>query len=244
MSTCGSEQYVLHRYSQKAEHTKNHHNERMYDRIMKKLVSLVMSICILLAIVPVSGFTETAEISDHYKLIDLADEVFPEYSELIHSTPSAASNYSRGKDDTIVHYETRQVTNDESLTLVEYESGNILLLNARNTGFSVEENKSDPTYEGAYKYGSVDYTVTSTVALGVFYLKNVCYAISMNRTGRFTSYGTPSVNNSSDMHYSNMGNDSVTIKYFLTFNWNAAKKTYADFRVSISNGVVSGYIQD
>ena len=211
---------------------------------MKKLIALVMSICILLTFVPVPGLAETAEIGDHYKLINLADEVFPEYSELIHSSPNAVSNYTRGKDDAIVHYETRQVTNDESLTLVEYESGNILLLDARSSSFSVGENKSDPTYEGSYKYGSVDYTVTSTVALGVFYLKNVCYAISMNRTGRFTSYGTPSVNNSSDMHYSNMGNDSVTIKYFLTFNWNAAKKTYADFRVSISNGVVSGYIQN
>lgn len=211
---------------------------------MKKLVALVMSICILLAIVPVPGFAETAEIDDHYRLIILADDVFPEYSELIHSSPNAVSYHSSEKDDAIVHYETRQVTNDESLTLVEYESGNILLLDARSSSFSVGENKSDPTYEGSYKYGSVDYTVTSTVALGVFYLKNVCYAISMNRTGRFTSYGTPSVNNSSDMHYSNMGNDSVTIKYFLTFNWNAAKKTYADFRVSISNGVVRGYIQN
>lgn len=211
---------------------------------MRKTISFFIVLCMLVVMIPLQGKAADTSMSDHYQLIELAEEVFPEYATLIRQGANTVDVYTEDQEDNIVHYEMRCVTDRESLSLVQYESGNILLIKATDSDFIVNEDKSDPTYEGSYKYGSVDYEVTCTTALGVFYLKNVCYEVSMNRTGKFISYGVPSINNSSDMHYNGKGNEPNEIKYWLTFNWNASKKTNADFRVTLVNGVVSGFVQD
>lgn len=110
---------------------------------MKKLVSLILSIMLIIAI-PIYAAAEETDTITRDELIELACSVFPEYASNIRSEHQLATqNNSRSFAQTeLVNEVTRSISDTHTLTYSEYSNGAVYLTSA----------EIDPWYIPDYNY--------------------------------------------------------------------------------------------
>lgn len=203
---------------------------------MRKLLSIFMTTLILMTM-PLNAFAaEDNSTYTHEELIQLACDVFPEYTSQICAEKSSTYALPRSSgDEEIIFTETRDVSDTETVSISVLSSGNVIIVSAVS-GFNIQKQNASASTVGPDIIGSTTFNVTSSVGQGSFYLKNVGFIITQSGSGNFTSTGTPSA--TTGAYYNKHSSTSTYIHYALTFT--ASKMQYVDFEVYFSNGKVVG----
>ena len=162
---------------------------------MKKLISLCLALVMLLTVFPVNAFAAENTNSEYDQLMELACEVFPEYASTINAANSSSRNHTRSSADySVVHCETRDVSDTESLTLALLSSGDVFLINRATDLVNISipsQNTTDITTVGVSGTATFRF-VSSSDPSWIATLSNVAFTIWYYDTSRFTNYGTPS----------------------------------------------------
>lgn len=161
---------------------------------MKKLISICLALVILLTVFPMNAFAKENTDTEYDQLIELACEVFPEYASTINAANS--NSYSRARssaDYSVVHCETRSVSDQENLTLAQLASGDIFLIYGNsNLDISIP-NQSTTDISNVGVSGTATFKFVSTLDSScVATLSNVGFTLWYYATSHFTNYGTPS----------------------------------------------------
>ena len=210
---------------------------------MRKLISVVMATLILLTM-PLNAFaTGDDSTYTHEELIQLACDVFPEYTALIRgerNSTYALPKSSEGND--IIFTETRDVSDAETVSISLLSSGDVIIVSGVSS-FDIEKQNSSVSTVGSDIIGSTTFHVTSVQAKGNFYLKNVGFIITQGGTGNFTSYGSPDTIDilGNEVFYSDYYPSSTYIHYTITFP--ATAPQIVELEVYFSNGKVVGALK-
>ena len=188
---------------------------------MKKLLSTVLALMMLLTMLPIGASAAETGNSERDALLSLACAVFPEYADSIRG--EARASYSRSANltaDEVVFRETRSVNENESIGIIQYASGVTIVVHSDSNTFTVQNPSSSSSTVGTDIVGTASFTVAASGVSGLFKLSNVGYIINQSGSKYFTSYGTATVTNSSIKYTRTTANTSL-IEYTITFASNA-----------------------
>lgn len=165
---------------------------------MKKILSITLSVIFLISIFPLSVFANEQEVPTHDEIINMACEVFPEYTEIITNQNIPSTTYARTQQERqIVKSITREASEDTMMNYTEYSDGVAIL--SSYTCPASKKTVNHTTIDGGY-ITTVNITVTCTISDGVFYLTNLEYKTLESGYDSIVDIGTPSSN--SDCQYS------------------------------------------
>lgn len=185
---------------------------------MKKILSLCLAILMLLTALPIDASAVENKTYSQTELLTLACEVFPEYeSEIINQENRSFANYRSADSDEIIFSETRDISDNQSLTLLQRRGGDIIVVSREIDWANLYVNDSTSDISNVGVTGTADFQITTTSASGTFILSDVRFTIYYTGSDYFTSTGTVS-----GLGYS-LGSTNVTntsISYNITFNAN------------------------
>lgn len=205
---------------------------------MKKLTSLILTLCLLLCVAPVWSTAETYD-SSQERLLQEAREVFPEYADRLHRSQAVSYSTQSMDDDAVVYSETRSVSEKETLGLTVMRSGNVVVTKGFS-GYTISSAGSSSSQIGSDIIGSATFTMTCTAVSGTISVSNIGFIIHQNKTGYFTSYGSLSA--SSGKKIVRMSESTTGIHHGLIFNADGTPKLYMSFDCYFENGRVVGEI--
>ncbi|MBQ3192453.1 MAG: hypothetical protein IJB59_02655 [Oscillospiraceae bacterium] len=122
---------------------------------MKKLLSAILAMIMLLTMLPIGTSAAETGNSERDELIALACEVFPEYAEKIHGDGlSTSGNTSRTiSAPELIKEETRCISDSNKITYSEFSDGSVYITNSNlnlwyMTDNSVSDNSTTTVYTG------------------------------------------------------------------------------------------------
>lgn len=204
---------------------------------MKRLISLVISAILLVNTFSLCASAAETSASERDELIALACNAFPEYASTIREGTSPYSSPSRSaSSDQIVFSETRDVSENESITVSLYASGDVIIIDQGLDAFPitiVDENTSAISNVGVS--GTADFKMTGP-GRGIFKLNNVSFVIYYYASDYFTNNGTIDLpdNTYNDVAYVEISNSTTFIQYNVTFNMSGQPKS-APFQLYFSD---------
>lgn len=210
---------------------------------MKRFLSILVAVVMLLTTVPFAAMAATDEADEHDRLIALACEVFPEYASDIRNENASIDTYSYSNEpDSIVYQYTRPVSDTETLTIAKTARGQVVVVEADDPMRLTYT--LDPVNSSSGITGTVSFTITSTQGSGTFKLSNIGFRIFYNSNDYFTSYGTESVSHG---YYTVRPNrtsaTSTRINYAISFIApNTAYSLYFQFGTVIMNDQISASV--
>jgi|GEM_PF-6418543 len=160
---------------------------------MKKFLSLLLSLSLLLTMMPLYASAAEQEQKRSDTLINKAVFIFPEYSEkLLNPTYKPTDSTRTAPARTLVVKETRPFSNTESITYKEYSDG-LILLSAYNVDYTTQLVGPYPHPNLSVRNFTIDIEATSVVSgyNGSFMLEDVSYTINagLNNYDCITNFG-------------------------------------------------------
>lgn len=191
---------------------------------MKRLLSVLAVMLLLLTMLPFSAVAVETETSERELLISSACKVFPEYATKIcsdiHSTTYGLNQRTNRKE--LVVTETRSISENEQITYSEYSDGSVYLVGASiNPWYLVDSGVSDSSSTTVY---TGRFIITSNVnenALVV--INNIKYAIVNGAPNYIISKGSATYEDSAELcsavitRTTQNGNLPAEIKYDVHF---------------------------
>jgi len=206
---------------------------------MKKILSLCLAILMLLTALPIDASAVENKTYTQTELLTLACEVFPEYeSEIINQENRSFANYRSSDSDEIIFSETRDISDNQSLTLLQRRSGDIIVVSREIDWANLYVNDSTSDISNVGVTGTADFQINTTSASGTFILSDVRFTIYYTGSDYFTSTGTVS-----GLGYS-LGSTNVTntsISYNITFNANYNE--FLSFHLNFVNNKLNATIR-
>lgn len=203
---------------------------------MKKLISICLALVMLLTAFPLNAFAAENTESEYDQLMALACEVFPEYASTITAAYSDSLSRARSSADySVVHSETRNVSDNESMTLALLASGDVFLIDNQTTTTSISiPSQSTTDISNVGVNGTATFKFTSTLDSGcVATLSNVGFTLWYYATSHFTYYGDATYNG---FYYFNCGGASESeIKYSIGFG-PLSSGMFVSVRLYFANG--------
>lgn len=183
---------------------------------MKKAIAYALSLLLLLTAIPVQAFAVENSQSEHDALIELACEVFPEYTSIICAEPNAACPTPFSNEiNSVIFSETRRISDTESLGITQLASGQVIILKNDSSVFSItKENSSTSNITTVGVSGTANFIVTCNSTVGTFTLSNVRFVIYYTGSDYFSNYGTA---DPSGVSVGSTTKSSTYINYNLTF---------------------------
>lgn len=143
---------------------------------MKKLLSILLVFVILLSMVPSMASADATFDSDREKTLAMACELFPEHAYTIRNGGKNIQTFrSTGEPAVLVLTETRQYSEDITLTYTEYSDGSAYV--ASFWQHTTDTVSSDVSASGNLIKYTVDLTVYTNYAPGKFKVKNIVFCI-------------------------------------------------------------------
>ena len=191
---------------------------------MKRLLSALAVMLLLLTMLPFSAVAVETETSERELLISLACKVFPEHATKIcsdiHSTTYGLNQRTNRKE--LVVTETRSISENEQITYSEYSDGSVYLVGASiDPWYLVDSGVSDSSSTTVY---TGRFIITSNVnenALVV--INNIKYAIVNGAPNYIISKGSATYEDSAELcsavitRTTQNGNLPAEIKYDVHF---------------------------
>ena len=178
---------------------------------MKRLITLILCICLIGVSIPFSVSANEAD-TERDRLVATACEVFPEYASKITHSPENFKNRARNSEAReLVHNETRKVSDNQFMTYSEYSDG-VVLLSSSNYRYSTVQNGQETS--GQNTTVTITITAACNIISGSFKLTNARYTISRNGYDRIDSAGTMSIVEKCYMHttYTPIWNETASQK--------------------------------
>lgn len=203
---------------------------------MKKLVSVLSVLLILVGILPF--YTFAAESSrDRDLLVSQACEAFPEYAATIRGENNCGIA-TQSSDETVVYSAEKNISENQTIGITVFNTGGVVIVSGSSYA-NVIDNGSTSSDVGPDKIGSAHFKVTHNTGSGIVYINSIGFILHQNGTGYFTNYGSCSAVNGASAERD--AKTTTYLSYGLTF-WPNTTYNTVDFRVSIGNGHVRGYI--
>lgn len=165
---------------------------------MRKIVAVIVSLALAIMLIPVGVFADE-DGAEYNALVRKAATAFPEYAEdLLNPTCSLSTYANDSFERTLVHQETRPISDKEFITYTGYSDGLILL---SNYTFDYDTNvTSDDGINASRRNVTIDISATCVVEsyyTGVFKLKGFSYRLNKGYDvyDSITSKGTPTAKN-------------------------------------------------
>lgn len=156
---------------------------------MKKTLSMFLAAVLLFTMLPFNVLAE----EDYYSLtreehLALACEIFPEYADSILGRNTLSTTYSRSVKRDIVVCETRDVSEQDKMTYVQYSDGSTLVASSRVQEFTPSMTIVDISGSGSSSY-TVDLRVSSYSSSQEFIVKSVKFQLNYNGYDCITNAG-------------------------------------------------------
>lgn len=181
---------------------------------MKKLISLLLAVCLVLSAVPTLAFADGYSNDVQQQLIDLACATFPEYANSIRNPVSPDALSCSNSNPTLVRSEARKASDRVCVIYSQYDDGSVFLTSVEgdNLSVGVAPQSSGDEYEDLDKPpvttitshdtspsgGSTKHTLTikgtHPGVTGYFQITGFTYTIVANGYDRIDSTGTTSLN--------------------------------------------------
>lgn len=191
---------------------------------MKRYISILLVMLILLSVLPMGAFAAKDGTVERDELIALACEVFPEYASKIRGEELTATN---GLQRTtlsreIVKTETRPVSENETISYVEYSDGTVYLANSEvyllySPHSSFPDNSTTDVYVGSL-------IITSNLNDdALIIISNIKYAVVSNSADYVISVGNATSEYSASLEHAEItreyqsGSKPAEIKYDVHF---------------------------
>lgn len=155
---------------------------------MRKLISIVLTILILLTM-PLNAFAaENTSTRIHDELIQLGCDVFPEYAaKILNYNYEGKSNSTFSSKNDLIIQETRNITDNATLTYSEF-SNNLVVLTNVTYSKSVIGHSSEWISGTLYRF-NCGVRVTCNYSSNVFVASNIIYEDSNETYATITSTG-------------------------------------------------------
>lgn len=180
---------------------------------MKKLISLLLAVCLVLSAVPTLAFADGYSNDVQQQLIDLACATFPEYANSIRNPVSPNALSRSNSNPTLVRSEARKASDRVCVIYSQYDDGSVLLTSVEgdNLSVGVATQASGDEYEDLDKppvttitshsvvptFGSAQHTLTikgtHPGVTGYFQITGFTYTIVGDGYDRIDSTGTTSL---------------------------------------------------
>lgn len=105
---------------------------------MKKLISLLLAVCLVLSAVPTLAFADGYSNDVQQQLIDLACATFPEYANSIRNPVSPNALSRSNSNPTLVRSEARKASDRVCVIYSQYDDGSVFLTSVEGDNLSVE----------------------------------------------------------------------------------------------------------
>lgn len=160
----------------------------------RRLLSVLLALVMLLTTAPTVFATNEADVQQ--ELIDLACEVFPEYTNKILNQRILPSSGMRSSDMELVCSETRKVSDLQTVLYSEYSNGAILLTDITAdppnvTYVDIVNGSSSTVY-------TVNIRATCTGGYGSFTANNIKFSLISSAYDRIDSKGTHTIRSSTN----------------------------------------------
>ena len=181
---------------------------------MKKLISLLLAVCLVLSAVPTLAFANGYSSDVQQQLIDLACATFPEYANSIRNPVSPNALSRSNSNPTIVRSEARKASDRVCVIYSQYDDGSVFLTSVEGDNLNVgiatqdwwddlrEELDKPPVttitnHSIVTSVGSAQHNLTikgtHPGVSGYFQITGFTYTIVENGYDRIDSNGTTSV---------------------------------------------------
>lgn len=191
---------------------------------MKRLLSALVTVMLLLAMIPASAVAAETETSERDALISLACNVFPEYATKICSdVPLATYGLTQNTNSKeLVTTETRNISETEQIIYSEYSDGTVYLVGSTiNPWYLVDSGVSDSSSSTVY---TGRFIITSNVNENALLIINyIKYATVNGASNYIISKGSATTESSAELcsavitRSTQSGSTPAEIKYDLHF---------------------------
>lgn len=208
---------------------------------MKRFLSLLIAVVMIATTLPLSASSTGMRTHEQQELLDLACEVFPEYSYLIRGDQISSNSESRtSSTNDVLFTKTRYISENKSLTITLLSGSDVVVTTGEISWCDFSGSSSNIWTDSSGIRGYASYEITSTEAFGTFSLRNIQFQIMFHSNDYFTNYGTASY--SSGIALGTVTNTPTQISYNITFNAYGAAKRPFTFTVYFANNQVVGNI--
>lgn len=195
---------------------------------MKKLLSVLLTLVLLITIFPINSSAVTDEsMREQLELINLACLAFPEYASIIRGDAIVTYREPQTSSTEIIFYETRAISENESITYAQFSNNRGVVVYETASAATLDETGSSESIFAGGVSGTLSYKVTPTDTddfKGVFHLDNFKYRLISATYDSITDTGTPSANSSthclynrSTPVYQETATHAASVKYNITF---------------------------
>lgn len=162
----------------------------------RRLLAIILTLAMLLSTAPAVFAANESDV--HQELVDLACEIFPEYENKILYQKVVPPSVMRSSEVTLVHSESRSVSDSQTLQYSEYSNGLILLTDAAKG--ETEVTYIDITGNTKTTY-TMDITATCSQTQGAFVWNNIRFTTFTNAYDQIDSIGSYYPDNPSGLGY-------------------------------------------